>query len=66
LCGRRPFRLKVPCLVKYGMVAGLDNAARRIEVEDVLVSGCVPKENASVIVSIKLAAAISRLPDTDS
>ena len=58
--------MKVPCLVKYGVVAGLDDAARRIEVEDVFVGGCVPKEDTSVAVPIQLAAAISRLPDTDS
>jgi hypothetical protein len=58
--------LKVPCLVEYGVVAGLDDAARHIEVEDVLVGGCVPKEDTSVVVPIQLAAAISWLPDTDS
>jgi hypothetical protein len=56
--------LWVPSLVKHCVVTWFDDAWCRVEVDDILVGGCVPKEYSSEVVVIKLATSRSWLPDT--
>jgi hypothetical protein len=56
--------LKIPSLVKDGMITRFDNTRREIKVADILVCCCVAKKNAGKVVSIQLATLRSGVFDT--
>jgi hypothetical protein len=64
LCHRRLRWLKIPSLIKDGMMTGFDNTEREIEVADILTGCCVAKENAGKVVLIQLAMLRSSAFDT--
>jgi hypothetical protein len=52
LCRRRAAWLQIPCLVKDGVVAGLDNAGGQVEVDDILSCGGVSQKDALEVVEV--------------
>ena len=66
LSSRRACGLKVPCLVECCMMALFNNARIQIQVNNVLISSCVSKEDAGEVMAVQFGTPIPRTFDTYS
>ena len=64
LSSRRACRLKVLCLIECCMMALLNNAQIQIQVDNVLISSCVPKEDTGEVMAVQFGTPIPRTFDT--
>ena len=60
----RKYRLEVTCLIKCCMMALLNNARIHIQVDNVLISSCVPKEDTGEVMAAQFGTPIPRTFDT--